>query len=135
MPGIITGAAPFFEQTVTGFSSTAGSQTGGVKHYLVAPFRGRVLECGFIPTSSAAVGWNFQVDTGDNFASALVSNFTTIISSTLASYGVIPEGQCASALPPSLAYVNRGDAIRFTHSGGATSVIGATVYAVVRRGG
>lgn len=130
-----TPATPFFEQMVTAHNSIAGS-TSGTKVYAVAPFRGRLTEAGFIPNSlSSAVAWTFQVDVGDNFASQTISNFTTVITSTLGTFAsqATFEGALCSVVPATATYVNRGDAIRFTHSGGATSLIGATCYAIVRR--
>jgi len=131
-----TPATPFFEQMVTGFSSTAGSQTGGGKVYVVAPFRGRLVEAGFMPNSlSSAVAWTLQVDVGDNFSSPLASVFTTVISSTLGTFVSQQtfEAAICSVVPATNIFVNRGDAIRLTCSGGATSAIGATVYALLRR--
>jgi hypothetical protein len=131
-----TPATPFIEQMVTGLSATAGSQTGGVKSYLIAPFRGRVLEVGFMPTSlSSATAWTMAVSLGDNFASQTISNFTQIVTSTLGTFAsqATFEGAVCSVVPATAAFVNRGDAIQFTHSGGATSAIGAVVYALLRR--
>ncbi len=132
---LLTLATPFFEQMVNTFVSNAGSTTGS-KGYMVAPFRGKITEVGFMPSSlSSAVAWTFQVDIGDNFSSQTVSNFTTVVSSTLGTFTSQQtfEGAICSVIPTTQAFVNRGDAIRCINSGGATSVIGATVYAVVRR--
>ncbi len=133
----VTPASPFFEQMVTGLCTTAGSQTGGVKQYLLAPHRGRVMEVGFSPTSlSSAVAWSMQVDIGDNFSSPTASVFTTVVTSTLGTFVSQQtfEAAICSVVPVTNVFVNRGDAIRFVFSAGATSAIGATVYAVVRRG-
>ncbi len=132
----VTPATPFFEQMVQGFNSTAGSQTGGGKAYVIAPFRGRLMEVGFQPTSlSSAVAWTMQVDWGDNFSSPTASVFTTVVTSTLGTFVSQQtfEGAICSVVPATAVFVNRGDAIKFTHSGGATSAIGATVYALLRR--
>ncbi len=132
----VTPATPFFDQMVTGLCTTAGSQTGGVKQYLVAPFRGRLMEAGFLPTSlSSAVAWSMQVDIGDNFSSPTASVFTTVITSTLGTFVSQQtfEAAVCSVVPATNTFVNRGDAIRFVFSAGATSAIGATVYALLRR--
>ncbi len=131
-----TMATPFYEQMVMGLCTTAGSQTGGVKQYLIAPFRGKLIEAGFSPTSlSSAVAWSMQVDIGDNFSSPTASVFTTVVTSTLGTFvsQQCMEGMICSVVPATQTFVNRGDAIRFVFSAGATSAIGATVYALLRR--
>jgi len=129
-------ATPWFETMVEGFNSTAGSQTGGGKTYVVVPHRGKLQEVGFVPWSNApAAGFTMQVDWYDNFTSPTASVFTTVVTSTLGTFvtAQLFEGAICSVIPATATYVNRGDVLKFTHSGGPTSAVAATVYAVVRR--
>lgn len=114
------------------FNPVAGTPTGS-RSYLVSPVRGRLLEAGFIPASLVASAITMAVAINNAQLSSTASNFVQCITSTLGTFSStnLYEGACASANPPSPAYINPGDAIQFTTSGGNTSAIGATIYAVI----
>ncbi len=134
----LTGPTPFFETMVTGFSQSALA-SGGARTEIIVPHRGRVIEVGFMPVANSCTSAiTLMVALGDN-SSAIASNFastTPIVTSTLGSFSSINtmEGAVCSVIPPSPAYVNRGDAIQFTTSGGQSGIMGAQVYAIIRRG-
>jgi hypothetical protein len=91
------------------------------------------MEAGFMPASLVASAMTMAVAIGSHDSLA-ASNFVNAITSTIGTFSSLnlPEGACASALPASPTFVNQGDAIQFTTSGGNTSAIGATVYAIIR---
>lgn len=120
------------DQTIAVFNPLAGSPTGS-RVSIPAPFRGQLMEAGFVPGSLVASAMTLAVAIGSN-ASLTVSNFTNAISSALGTFSSLnlPEGAVASVIPASPALVNQGDAIQFTTSGGNSSAIGATLYAILR---
>lgn len=119
---------------VTAFHPTAGTP-GGSRISIPAPVRGRIVEVGFMPASLVASAITMAVATG-NQTSSTASTFAQIVTSTLGTFSStnLFEGATASVIPATNAYVNAGDPIQFTCSGGDTSAIGATVYAIIRRG-
>lgn len=131
----LTTLHPLLDMMLQVFNPVAGSQTGS-KGYLTSPIRGVLLEAGFIPNSLVASAMTMQVALGNNVSNA-ASNFTTVIASTNASFSStnLVEGGIASASPTTIATatVNPGDTIQITTSGGNTSAIGATLYAILRR--
>lgn len=126
---------PVSEVTIMSFSAIAGTP-GGTRMNVPSPVRGRVMECGFMPNSLVASAMTLAVAIGDQISST-ASNFTQIVTSTLGTFSSdnLFEGAIASVIPPSASYVEQGDAIQFTASGGNTSAIGATFYAIIRRAG
>lgn len=112
----------------------AGTSTGK-KGVLVSPVRGRIVEAGFTLDSLCASAITFQVDVGDQ-TNSQASNYTNVITSTLGTFAsqVTFEGAICSVVPPSNAYVNAGDIIRCTFSGGNAAAINATMYSIIRRG-
>lgn len=122
------------EAYVEAFNPVAGTPTGG-RYTMVAPVRGRLIEAGFMPASLVASAMTLAVSIGNN-SDPTVSNFSQVVTSTLGTFSSVNliEGACASVVPPSPAYVNAGDAIQFTASGGNTSAIGAVMYAIIKKG-
>jgi hypothetical protein len=116
------------------FNPTAGSASGS-KVYITAPARGQLIEAGFMPAAAVTSNMTMRVQISQ-LLSSTSSVLTEVISSTLASFNsvMLIEGSCASANPPSPAYVNAGDGIQITTSGGNTSATGATIYAIFQRG-
>ena len=97
--------------------------------------RGRVLEAGWSPNSLVTSTLTFALAIGSQVSSA-ASTFTQVITSTIGSFSSTNtyEGCVASVVPASPVYVNKGDVIQFTFSGGQSSTVGATAYAIIRRG-
>lgn len=120
--------------TVTAFNPVAGTPTGS-RISVPSPVRGTLLEAGFMPTSLVASAITMAVAIGSQVSST-ASSFVQCITSTLGTFSStnLMEGAVASVNPPSPTYVNPGDPIQFTTSGGNTSAIGATVYAIIRKG-
>jgi len=116
------------------FNPVAGTPTG-TRISAPSPVRGRLVEAGFVPCSLVASAMTLAVAIGDQISST-ASNFTQCITSTLGTFSStnLFEGAICSVVPPANTYVNAGDAIQFTASGGNTSAIGATFYAIIRRG-
>lgn len=116
------------------FDATGGASAGS-KVTLIAPIRGQVIEAGFMPNSLVASAVTMAVSIGNNFSST-ASSFTQVITSTLGTFSSVNliEGGVASVVPPSPAYVNPGDAIQITTSGGNAAGIGMTKYAIIRGG-
>jgi hypothetical protein len=129
----LTTLHPLSEVLVTAFNGVAGSQTGS-RITAPSPVRGQVMNVGFMPNSLVTSAMTLAVLIGNN-ASNLASSFTTIVTSTLGTFSstLLNEGACLTAVPPSPAYVNEGDAIQWVTSGGHTSAVGATCFAVIRR--
>jgi len=120
------------DNVISAFNPVAGTPTGS-RISVPSPVRGQLMEAGFMPSSLVASAMTLAVAIGSN-ASLTVSNFTNAITSTLGTFSSLnlPEGACASVIPPSPTFLNQGDAIQFTTSGGNASQIGATVYAIIR---
>jgi hypothetical protein len=127
---------PLTDIFISAFSPVAGTPTG-MRISAPSPVKGRLLEAGFMPASLVASAITLAVAVSDNTVSTTASNFTQCVTSTLGTFAStnLFEGACASVVPPSPTYLNAGDAIQWTASGGNTSAIGATFYAIVRKGG
>jgi hypothetical protein len=123
---------PLTQHQVDVFNPVAGTPTGS-RISVPSPYRGRVIEAGFVPASLVASAITMALAIGNNGIDSTTSNFTQVITSTLGTFSstVLPEGKVASVSPPSPAYVNVGDALQFTTSGGNTSAIGAVMYAII----
>ncbi|MGE5165140.1 MAG: hypothetical protein ACM3IH_14100 [Sphingobacteriales bacterium] len=119
---------------VTAYVSAAGTSTGK-KGVTISPVRGRITEVGFTFDSLCASAVTMQVDIGDQ-TSTTASTFTTVVTSTLGTFSSTQtfEGAICSVVPASNVYVQPGDIIRPTFSGGNAAAINATFYAVIRRG-
>lgn len=119
---------------VTATNPVGGTPTGS-RVNAPSPVRGRIVEAGFMPNSLVASAMTMAVNVGTQVSST-AANFANVISSTLATFSStnLYEGATASAVPPSNAYVNAGDPIQWVTSGGNTSAIGVTAYAIIRRG-
>lgn len=125
---------PLIDVLVSAINPTAGSSSGS-KVYLVSPVRGRLIEAGFIPHSVVTSNTTLTVKIA-NFITSTASVLTEVISSTLGTFNSVSlvEGNVQSVEPPSPAYVNIGDAVQMTTSGGQTSLVAATMYGVFRKG-
>jgi hypothetical protein len=128
---------PMDTHQVAVLNPVAGTPTGS-RITARVPVRGRLLEAGFTVNSLAASAITMAVSINAFGAgiSSTASAFVQCITSTLgtfASQGLF-EGATASVEPPSPTFVNAGDVIQWTTSGGNTSAIGATVYAVIDAG-
>jgi hypothetical protein len=103
-----------------------------------SPVRGRLIEAGFTPNSlvASAITLAVSINAFGGGVSSTASAFVQCITSTLGTFAstVLFEGATASVEPPSPAYVNVGDVIQWTASGGNTSAIGGTIYAVIDAG-
>ena len=124
----------YIDETVTVFVPLAGTPAGGIKGYIPATVRGRLLEAGYMPNSIVTSTLTMAVAVGNQSSSA-ASNYSQVITSTLGSFSSVNtfEGAVCSAVPASPVYVTPGDSIQFTFSGGQSSTVGATAYAKLRR--
>lgn len=125
---------PLTDTMVQVFNPVAGTPAGS-RLSLASPFRGLLMEAGFMPASAVNSTMTIAVSIGPNGVSSSSATFTEVITSTLGTFTStnLYEGAVASVVPPSPTYVNAGDAIKLTCSGGNTSVIGATMYAIIRK--
>jgi hypothetical protein len=125
---------PLIDVVVTAVNPTIGSSSGS-KTYLFSPVRGRLIEAGFIPHSVITSNTTLTVRIA-NFISSTASVLTEVVSSTLATFNSVGlvEGNVQSVEPPSPAYVNIGDAVQMTTSGGQTSLVAGTLYGIFRKG-
>ena len=114
------------------FNPVAGTSTG-TRVCAPSPIRAQILEAGFIPASLVASAMTMQLATDPHISSA-ASGFATVISSTLGTFSStnLFEGAVASASPASPTFVNAGDTLQWTASGGNSSAIGAYFYAILR---
>lgn len=121
------------EVIITTFHPTLGSP-GGARRTVPSPVRGRVLECGFVPDSNVTSAITMAVAFDDHVSSA-ASNFSQFITSTLGTFSstVLFEGAVASVAPASPTFIPQGASIQFTTSGGQSSAVGGTVYAIIRK--
>ena len=124
----------YIDETVTVFVPLAGTPAGGIKGYIPATVRGRLLEAGYMPNSIVTSTLTMAVAVGNQSSSA-ASNYSQVITSTLGSFSSTNtfEGAVCSVVPASPVYVTPGDSIQFTFSGGQGSTVGATAYAKLRR--
>ncbi len=126
---------PVSDVTLTVFNPIAGTPGGPNNSYVNAPVDGRIIQLGWVPNSAAASTMTFAVAIG-NQSSSTASNYTNVVTSTIGTFPTanLFAGAVASVVPASPVYVTQGDAIQFIHSGGSASSIGATCYAIIRRG-
>jgi len=119
---------------IQAFNHVAGTPTGS-RFSVPSPVRGRLIEAGFVPNSLVASAMTLAVLIGDNGLSSTASSFSQVVSSTLGTFAsqFLEEGRVASVEVPAVALLNPGDTIQFVTSGGNTSAIGASMYAIVRR--
>jgi hypothetical protein len=128
----LTIVRPLTIHQVDTFNPVLGTPTG-TRISAPSPVRGRVIEAGFVPASLVASAITMAVAINAVGVSSTASAFVQCITSTLGTFSStnLFEGAIASAIPPSPAFVNPGDVIQWTTSGGNTSAIGGTVYAVI----
>jgi protein involved in polysaccharide export with SLBB domain len=125
---------PLTDHAVEVFNPSAGSASGS-HAYIVAPFRGTVQEVGAAfqttVTSNLTMAANIV-----KWSSSTASVLTEVITSTLGAFNsvMLLAGNVASVSPPSPAYVEAGDIVRITTSGGQSVTAGATIYTFFRRG-
>lgn len=124
----------FIDETLQVFVPLIGTPAGGVKGYIPSPVRGRVLEVGWSPNSIVTSTLTMAVAIGSQ-VSSVASTFTQVVTSTIGSFSSTNtyEGCVASVVPSSPVYVSKGDVIQFTFSGGQSSTVGGTAYAIIRR--
>lgn len=125
--------SPLTDYMVTVFNPTAGSASGS-NAFISFPFKGQVLEAGFLPQAAITSNTTFRVQTAV-FTSSTASTLTEIVTSTLGTFNSVAlvAGSINSVVPPSPAYGNAGDIVMLTTSGGNTSATGATIYTIFRR--
>lgn len=118
------------------FNPSAGSASGSTV-YMPAPTRGYLQEVGFMPRTTITTNTTMRAQLAQ-WTSSTASVLTEVISSTLGTFdsNMLVAGQIASvAVPsPNSAFFNFGETLAVTTSGGNTSLTGATVYAVWRKG-
>ncbi len=126
------------------FSSNGGASTSILHRPVEIPRRSRIIECGYSPDSltAAATVMSLAVVLYSGGAGAGAS--TTAIASTAAGFSVtststapgavhsLEHGAVYSAVPPTNVIIQAGDALGFITSGGNSSAIGMTCYAVLR---
>ena len=125
---------PLSDEVVYVRNAVAGTPTGT---HVSAPviMRGEVKEAGYVLDSVVTSTMTLLVRVNDASISSAASTLTEIISSTLGtvSSAISYAGAMVSFIPPARAFVNPGDSIDFVTSGGQSSTVGATFYAVIRR--
>ena len=116
------------------FNPTAGSSSGSTV-YVPAPFRGYLTEVAFMPRATITSDTTLRA-TVAQFISSTASLLTEVISSTLGTFNSVQlvAGNYVSVQPPSPTFVNFGDTIGITTSGGNSSLTGATIIAQFRKG-
>lgn len=125
--------SPLTEYMVSIFNPTAGSSSGS-NAFINFPFKGQVVEAGFLPQAAITSNTTLRVQTAV-WTSSTASTLTEIVTSTLGTFNSnqLVAGQVQSVTPPSPAYGNYGDVVMLTTSGGQSSTIGATIYTIFRR--
>ncbi len=129
---------------VQAFASNAGTSTGKLLPPVVVPVRSRIMECGYAPDSllAAATVMSLAVTlyTGGLSGASTQAIASTAVGFSFTSTSTAPgtthsleHGAVYSVIPPSPVYVQAGDALGFTTSGGNASGIGITCYAVLRQ--
>ncbi len=115
-------------------NAVAGTPTGS-RISAPSPVRGRIIEVGFMPNSLVASAVTLAVLVGDQ-TNSQASTLTQVVTSTLGTFAsqVLFETAVCSVIPAADVRVNAGDPIQWVSSGGNTSAIGATMYAIIRRG-
>lgn len=122
------------EVMVSAFNPSAGSASGS-NAYIVAPFRAQVTEGGFTPQGTIASNMTLAmaiVKSISSTASLVTEIVASTVAGTLSSLTLVP-GQVASVGVPSPSYVDAGDLVRITTSGGNGVTLGATVFANFKR--
>lgn len=129
----ITRVGTLIDRTITVYNPVAGTPAGS-KVAIPSPFRGQIMEAGFVPNSNVTSGMTLAVAINNSQLSSAASNYVEVVTSTLGTFSStnLYHGAAASVIPTSPAVCNMGDSILFTTSGGQSSTVGATVYAVVR---
>ena len=134
---------PLGSFTVQTFASNAGTSTGKLLPPVVVQRRSQIIECGYAPDSlmQAATVMSLAVTL---YSGGLAGASTQAIASTAVGFSFtststapgtvhsLEHGAVYSAVPPSPVYVQPGDALGFTTSGGNASGIGITCYAVLK---
>ena len=125
---------PLTDHAVEVFNPSAGSASGS-HAYVVAPFRGTIQEVGGAFQTSVTSNMTMAVNVA-KWTTSTASVLTEVISSTLGAYNsvMLLAGNVFSANPASPAYVEAGDTVRITTSGGDGVTKGATIYTFFRRG-
>lgn len=125
--------SPFSDETVTVFNPLGGTPAGS-KAYIPATMRGQVMQVGFMAASLVTSSITLALAIG-NQSSSTASNYSQVVTSTLGTFAsqVLYEGAVASVVPASPVFVQKGDALQFTTSGGQSSTVGLTCYAIIRR--
>src|SRR5262245_25494499 len=125
---------PFNDLTLTVFVPLIGTPAGSIKAYIPSTVRGRLMQAGWSPNSIVTSTLTMAVAIGSQVSSA-ASTFTQVITSTLGSFSSTNtyEGCVASVVPASPVYMNKGDVVQFTFSGGQSSTVGGTAYAIIKR--
>jgi hypothetical protein len=128
----LTVIRPITVHNIDVFNPALGAPTGS-RITAPSPVRGRLIEAGFTPASLVASAITMAVAINAVDVSSTASAFVQCITSTLGTFAstVLFEGAVASVAPPSPAMINAGDVIQWTTSGGNTSAIGGTVYAII----
>jgi hypothetical protein len=123
---------PLTQHQVDVHNPVAGTPTGS-RINIPSPYRGRLIEAGFVPNSLVASAITLAVSIGATQLSSTASSFAQVITSTLGTFSStnLFEGAVASVSPPSPANLQVGDVIQFTTSGVNTSAIGVTMYAII----
>src|SRR5687767_10060543 len=111
------------DQAVQVNNPNVGSSSGS-KVWITAPFRGRFLEAGFTPNSTITSNTTLAVSVS-KYIDSTASLVSEVITSTLGTFGSVNliEGFVASVSPPSPVYVEAGDTLRLTTSGGHSSLV------------
>ena len=124
--------SPLLDSTVTVYVPAVGTPAGGIKGYVPVTVKGRLIQAGIVPGSLVTSTLTMAVAVG-GLAS---STFANVITSTIGSFSsaLSYEGANLTAIPPSPVYVSPGDSVQFTFSGGQSSTVNGTAFAVVRRG-
>ena len=123
---------PFYDKVVTGFNPVGGTPTGS-RMSIPMPYRGFVTEVGCIPNSLVTSAMTMAVAVNASKTSSAASNFSQFVTSTLGTFSSTNTYEGAPCSVQGLYQsVTDGDALQFTTSGGQTSAVGCTVYAVVR---
>src|SRR5262245_22794957 len=114
-----------------------GGTPAGARACVSSPFRGRLIEAGFTPVNSNLTSETRLSLAVANFnASPLASTFVQQITSTLGTFSSTGtfEGATCSVVPATNVFINPGDVIQFTTSGGQSSTVALNCYAVILRG-
>ena len=125
---------PMMDMVLQTFNPVAGTPAGTTIGVAV-PIRGQLIEAGMCPNSGVTSTMTLAININDASISSAAATLRTVVTSTLGTFSSVNTYSNAvlTVIPPSPTYVNPGDAISFVTSGGQSSTVGATFYAVVRR--